>query len=337
MPAPMFVTVFMDVEDLISPESDDVARDCASILAEEGVQATLCVVGEKARLLRHRGRNDVIAAMRQHDIGLHTDFHSVHPTIAEAMAVRNWNEGVTEALRREQPGVVAIEQVFDSTPSCWGGPGNTWGPQVCGALTQLGIPAFVYAHTRVPEGGVHRFSECIAYPNGPGLTDGLYHDDAASVRERDALAARLRADVASGAVWQQVFLGHPTRILHDEFWDAPNFARGANPARSDWTAARQKPRTDIDRALKNLRLAAAMLRSLPGIELRTVREMNAELQTAPTSSLSIQERAQVWPEIESNLTGMKGWPILPRDFDVANIVELTHARLTTLQRIRPGR
>src|SRR5690242_21329348 len=112
MASTMYVTALMDVEDLVAPESDDVARDCAEILLEEGVPVTFCVVGEKARLLLQRGREDVIAAMKQHDIGLHTDFHSVHPTIAEAMAVRDWKEGVAEAIRREKPGVESIEQVF---------------------------------------------------------------------------------------------------------------------------------------------------------------------------------------------------------------------------------
>ena len=79
----MYATLLMDVEDLIDPESDDIAKICAEILLEEGVQATMCIVGEKARLLRKRRRVDVIEALSKHDIGYHTDLHSVHPTIAE--------------------------------------------------------------------------------------------------------------------------------------------------------------------------------------------------------------------------------------------------------------
>ena len=332
MAAPMAVTAFMDVEDLIAPEADDIARDCAQILLEEGVQVTFCVVGEKARLLRQRGRLDVIAALREHDIGLHTDFHSVHPTIAEAMAVRDWEDGVAEALERERPGIGAIEQVFGAAPSCWGGPGNTWGPQVCGALTQLGIPAFVYAHTLIPEGGLHRFSDCIAYPNGLSLSDGNYQNDAVAEWERDLLADRLQADADAGVNWQQVFLGHPTRILHEEFWDAPNFARGANPPREEWKPARRKSQPDLDRALANFRRAVQMLRSLPGIELRTIRQMNTVLESTPATALNAEEQSNVWPRIQANLETMKTWPIMPPDFDVANILALTRARLNTLQR-----
>ena len=332
MGSPMSVTVFMDVEDLVALESDDVARDCAEILSQEGVPATFCVVGEKARLLLQRGRDDVISAMARHDIGLHTDFHSVHPTIAEAMADRDWDEGVAEAERMERPGAEAIERVFGRPPSCWGGPGNTWGPQVCEALTRIGIPAFVYAHTEIPEGGVHRFAGCIAYPNGPSLNDGDYHDDAKAELQSERLALRVNAETAAGARWQQVFLGHPTRLLHEEFWDAGNFAQGANPCRDKWKPARQKSPEDLRRALANFRRAARMLGSLPGIEIRTLSEMNVEFQSAATSSISPLEREAVWPRIERNLQGMKGWPIFPPDFSADNIAALTYTRLNTLRR-----
>jgi len=327
----MFVTALMDVEDLVAPESDDIARKCAEILSEEGVAATLCVVGEKARLLRQRGRDDVIDALRRHDIGLHTDFHSVPPTIAAAMAVRDWEDGITEAMRSEGPGAAAIESVFGSVPSCWGGPGNTWGPQVCAAIRTLGIPAFVYAHTQVPGGGVHRFAGCLAYPNGPSVSDTNYQEDATAEQDRERLADRLKTAAAAGSAWQQVFLGHPTRILHEEFWDAPNFLGGANPPRSAWRPARQKSPADLQRALDNFRRAARMLRSLPGIEMRTIRQMNAHFEGAAGSALTAQQQAEVWPGIERNLADMKGWPILPPDFDAANILNLTRARLNTLE------
>jgi hypothetical protein len=34
-------------------------------------------------LWERRGRWDVIGAVAQHDVGLHTDHHSVHPTASE--------------------------------------------------------------------------------------------------------------------------------------------------------------------------------------------------------------------------------------------------------------
>src|ERR1051326_5054255 len=253
----------MDVEDLVAEEADDIARTCAEILLQEEVQATLCVVGEKARLLKKRGRGDVIAALKMHDLGVHTNLHSVHPTIAEFLGDKGWEDGVAEALKREAPGVKAINEVFGVTPSCWGGPGNTWGPQICEAMRQLRVPAFVYAHTRVPGGGVHRFGGIRAYPGGRSLNDGAYHDNAQAQAQRDRLEQQLQQDANAGLFWQEGFLGHPTRILHQEFWDAPNFALGATPPRKHWKPAERKSQADLDRALVNFREAICLLRSLP--------------------------------------------------------------------------
>ena len=329
----MYVTLLMDVEDLIAPEADDIARTCADILAEEGVRITMCIVGEKARLLARRGRADVIAALRQHDLGVHTDFHSVHPTIAEYLGDKGWEDGVAEALTRERPGIEAIRDVFGVEPSCWGGPGNTWGPQIGAAIRQLGVPAFVYAHTRVPQGGVHRFTDILAYPGGRALSDGRYHDDALAAEDRARLCRELQTDREAGVFWQEVFIGHPTRILHESFWDAANFADGANPPRDTWQPAPRKPQADLDRALKNFRESVRTLKALPGIELRTIREMNALLAEAPSAPLTEAEQTRIWPEIEKNLRGMTGWPILPRHFDVSRILAATRAQLPTLQRL----
>jgi hypothetical protein len=328
----MFVTAFMDIEDIVNPDSDEAARDCAEILSQAGLRATMCVVGEKARLLLKRGRDDVIAALSEHDIALHSDCHSVHPTIAEAMEARSWDEGVDEAIQMEQPGVLAIERAFGRPPSCWAGPGNTWGPQLCDALKHLGLPAYAYGQTVVPDGGVHRFGGRIAYPNGPALSDAAYPDDAESERQRDVLAARLEAEAAAGMRWQQVFLGHPSRILHEEFWDAPNFAGGANPPRDLWLSARRRSEHDFRRALANFQRGVRMLASLPFIELCTIAEMNPRLARAASSPLTDHEINVVWPRIEGNLKAMRHWPIFPPDFYATNITALTRARIHTLER-----
>jgi len=329
----MYVTLMMDVEDLVSPDSDDAARDCAEILTREGLQATMCVVGEKARLLRARRREDVIDALKRHDIGLHTDLHSVPPTVAEYLSDKGWDDGVAEAVARERPGADSIRNVFGTEPSCWGGPGNTWGPQICGALQQIGVPAFVYSYTAVPDGNPHRFAGVLAYPGGRSLGDGLYHDDTAASERLGQLVDDLQRDSKAGLFWREVFVGHPTRIMHEEFWDGRNFADGAKPPREAWTPAKRKPEADYRRALANFRHAVCTLRELPGIEITTIREMNARLSELRSQLLPTEEAAQVWPGIEESLRKMAGWPILPKGLDMDRIVEETRQKLNTLRRI----
>src|SRR5271156_3540099 len=79
---PVYVVLWFDTEDYIEPAADDAALRIATELEKLGVRATFKVVGEKARVLESRGRTDVIRAMSRHDIGYHSNFHSVQPAPA---------------------------------------------------------------------------------------------------------------------------------------------------------------------------------------------------------------------------------------------------------------
>src|SRR5437764_3290670 len=78
--------LWFDTEDYLLPADDDAAKRLAEMLTQKGVRATFKVVGEKARVLEKRGRIDVIEALKKHDIGYHSNFHSVHPTPSEYLA-----------------------------------------------------------------------------------------------------------------------------------------------------------------------------------------------------------------------------------------------------------
>src|SRR6266436_6425181 len=80
--AKVYVVLWFDTEDYILPASDDAALRVAEFLHREGVRATFKVVGEKARTLERRGREDVINALKKHEIGYHSNWHSVQPSPA---------------------------------------------------------------------------------------------------------------------------------------------------------------------------------------------------------------------------------------------------------------
>src|SRR6185436_10427056 len=98
------VILWFDTEDYLLPADDDACKRLAEMLTERKIRATFKVVGEKARVLEKRGRRDVIDALKQHDIGYHANFHSVHPTPSEYLADCGWSDGITEFVRREGEG-----------------------------------------------------------------------------------------------------------------------------------------------------------------------------------------------------------------------------------------
>src|SRR5213595_1703904 len=80
------VILWFDTEDYLLPADDDATKRLAQMLTDRGIRATFKLVGEKARVLARRGRRDVIAALKKHDIGYHANFHSVHPAPSEYLA-----------------------------------------------------------------------------------------------------------------------------------------------------------------------------------------------------------------------------------------------------------
>src|SRR6266403_482142 len=80
--SPVYVVLWFDTEDYIEPAADDAALRIANDLTGMGVRATFKVVGEKARVLESRGRKDVVHALAAHNIGYHSNFHSIQPVPA---------------------------------------------------------------------------------------------------------------------------------------------------------------------------------------------------------------------------------------------------------------
>jgi hypothetical protein len=330
----MYITLLFDVEDIITREADDITRTIAEIVAAEGLRATFCVVGERALQWKQRGRADVIRALQFHDVGFHTMGHSIHPTVLEYLAGRGWEDGVEEVVRRERPGVEALRDAFGRPPSCWGGPGNSWGPQVNEAMGRLGVPAVVYAQTRVPRGDVHRFCGELCFPSCCSLRDGEYHVAAAWKENLRQVLEELQCRRVDGAQWTEVFLGHPSRILNEEFWDGPSFTAGRTTPRDQWVPPRRKSDADLAAALANLRQTVRSIASAAGIDVRTVREMNEMLRSAREEQLSSEELQEIGPIIDGNIVGMGRWVILPVGLDLSSVRELTRERLGTLRRLR---
>ena len=75
-------------------EDHDSLLRLAKLLTAKKIRGSFCMVGEKARVLRERGRTDVLKALEPHEIGFHSRDHSVHPTIAPRCEELGWTAGL---------------------------------------------------------------------------------------------------------------------------------------------------------------------------------------------------------------------------------------------------
>jgi peptidoglycan/xylan/chitin deacetylase (PgdA/CDA1 family) len=216
--AKMFLVVNFDVEDYITPEPeriDDIPKWLAEIMSEEGVTGTFFVIGEKARSLEKRGRRDVIAAMAKHDIGCHTNFGSIHPTVTEQLEKANWENGLRQMFGQESAGVKELERIFRIRVKTLARHGGSYGPQLIGALGKMNV-GYAGSPVSLPGKNVVWFCNTLNfYGQYDGFDDTYYRDDLF-----EPLFDKLKAELPAVARTVDVlpfFAGHPTKIRTEQF------------------------------------------------------------------------------------------------------------------------
>jgi hypothetical protein len=274
------VILWFDTEDYLLLADDDACKRLATLLSERGIRATFKVVGEKARVLESRGRRDVIAALKKHDIAYHANLHSVHPTPTEYLADRGLLDGMNEFTRREGGGAADVRRVFSvRTLSCYGQPGSSWAPQAIAALSAIGVaphgvPCYVDEgdHVGLDEKPFWYAGALNVYRLGKNCTRMDLHDPGAlkpANQKVTAIAERLRGE---GGGLVSIYY-HPCEWVHQQFWDGVNFSRGANPPREQWRPPPQRPPAETDDAFRRFGAYIDHIRSIPGVRFVTASEL----------------------------------------------------------------
>jgi len=269
------VVICFDVEDYTSPESvgmDDIPKWLAEIMTEEGVTGTFFVIGEKARMMEKRGRKYVIEAMTKHDIGSHTNYGSIHPTVTEILENASWEEGNEIMLKNESAGMDDLERIFGQRPANLARHGGSYGPQLTGALSQLEA-GYVYSPISLPGHNVVWFCNTINF-HGEGdfgfFDNAYYRDDLFNpmLEALDSIFPVSIEDIDMVAF----FANHPSKVRSIQFWDF-NYYKGANPGPEDWKTPELRPLESMKTAQKNFRRLIRYLKSRDDIELTTYREL----------------------------------------------------------------
>jgi len=281
-PATVDVLLWFDTEDYLLPADDDATKRLAEMLTERKIRATFKVVGEKARVLEKRGRRDVIAALKKHDIGYHANLHSVHPTPSEYLAECGLLDGIAEFVRREGGGAADVRHIFGvKTLACYGQPGSSWAAQAIAGLKQIGVaphgvPCYVDDgnHVGLNHQPFWYAGALVVYEMGPNVTRMGLHDPGAvepANQEVSAIADRLRAQ---GGGLISIYY-HPCEWVHQRFWDDVNFRRGANPPREEWQPPPQRPADETEGAFRRFAEYLDHMRALPGVRFVTASELPA--------------------------------------------------------------
>jgi hypothetical protein len=303
--APVYVVLWFDTEDYILPQSDDAAKRLAVFLTQEGVPGTFKIVGEKARTLQRRQRQDVIAALTQHDIGYHSNTHSQHPTVAEYESNLDWDTGVEEFNRRERPGFDDVAHIFRKTPVAYGQPGVSWAPEAYPALQKWGVRVYLDEGQQVGlrsrpfwyGGLLNIFNTKEGEQLRPN--DEWSNLDMAKVRFQDTYVAMTSRK--SGGLVSVYF--HPCEFVHKEFWDGVNFRDGANPPPDQWKVPEMKTPAQTEKAFQYFEDLVRFLKSFPRVQFLTASQAADRFHDrAQMHVFSTEEVATIAGQVDSNVT-----------------------------------
>ncbi|QHT69991.1 hypothetical protein GXP67_26775 [Rhodocytophaga rosea] len=316
----MDIYLWFDTEDYLLPASDDAALRLATMLSNEGIKSTFKVVGEKARTLEKRGRQDVIDALKKHEIGYHSNWHSVHPTPAQYLSALGWEEGIDEFVRREESGVKDLERIFGQHPSCYGQPGSSWGPQSFGALQQMKIPVYLDAGSHL------NLNDQPLWYGGILTIFHLQHTLRAELggkkdlqeAKKVFLAAKQKVLSQGGGAVHIYY--HPCEWVHEEFWDGVNFSNGENPGREEWKLPRQKTPQQTEVAFETFHNYLKWIKQQTNVRFLTARDGLALYEDKSLKhSFTHQELDEIARSISDSIT-----------FQVRNQFSLSAAEIFTL-------
>ena len=220
----MQVVLSFDTEDSVTPEAVDAEKFWAEELSARGMRGSFQCVAEVIRSLRRRHREDVIEAIGRHEIGYHTDQHSVPPIPPVALEGVGLAEGIEWVFRREAAGWALVMETFRRIPISYTPPGDSWTPHVLLAFAAAGVKVWSAC---VPTKNLSPCWYCGLLCLDYDLAFDSFMGEEAAEEERfkrkfeDTLARKAQDGV-------MVLYTHPCRLVTTRFWDRPLY-HGAPP------------------------------------------------------------------------------------------------------------
>lgn len=277
----MYVTLHFDVEDTLYPadaRTDDAPGWIAQALSKAGLRGTFHVIGDKARSMVQRGRLDVLAAMAEHDISLHTDSNN-HPVVPEIVEQCGWADGVERLVEYEQRAADALKRAFWRPAVATSRHAVFTSPQSHGAAAEMGLP-YVYSWAYWPgHAGPVWYAGALSFPTHSGSGDApgchlslgleaaLSSDDAFEEKMR-GLREELARRAAAGVECLTLFVAHPVRIVVKGWTEDELYANGRNRTLEELGYAYEvRTAAEVDRAKQNFQRFCEVLRGVKDVQV----------------------------------------------------------------------
>jgi hypothetical protein len=295
----MLAFLKFDDEDTYYPPEyrlDDVSKWLAEIMTESGITGSMCVMGARARMLKERGRDDVLAAMAKHELVSH-QAANVRPELVEILSDKEWHDGVDAAREYEDRVVKDFDFAWGRAPQGLSRHNVQWGPQHVALAGEKGL-YYQGNLTAVPEteqpcwyaGAVclpcHNFDPVsgneVEITPEIGIGDMYYSCDDAFEKRFQRMQRYVDACAERGVEFIHLFGCHPSRILNRGFIEGRCLAGGLN--RTPQEVGFLYGVIDADeeeRVKKNFRRVCEWIRDHPSLDCKSGAEIAKAFSTQP--------------------------------------------------------
>ena len=237
----MVTVVFSyDTEEYQAPWADEATKVWTDLLTKYNLRGCFCIVGEKARVLRDRNRQDIIDALKEHEINYHSNLHSVHPTHAEYLNELSWDDGVRRCLMEETIGISDLWHIMERRPTAYCKPGNSWGPQVAYSMSILGLPVFTDAPIEFSPGHPMWFCNQLCLKYHLSFEESMNTNNLFEHMKNNFLNT-----YTSRTDGYLIMYSHPCCMMASAFGDVLNFKDGKNTPKAQWAPIPKRPKADV--------------------------------------------------------------------------------------------
>lgn len=251
-----------DTEDYTNPAADETILRLAETLRAENIRASFNIVAALAEALVERGRQDILDALRYHEINYHSFRHSWHPVPVEYSDTSDWDGPYQNLVSEEGPGIDIVKRVFQrdrlfvAVP-----PGNCVTAQALFAYPKMGLPMCV---SSFPLRGTP--GQTIYYCGSLYVENNAFWD---SLLLREGLAGLLEK-VAEWRTWERlVICMHPNITYYKTFWDGENLNGGNHVTWGQWRLAERRPPEVIEQFYADFTEAVRTLKRDPHFTFTT--------------------------------------------------------------------
>ncbi len=255
-----------DTEDFVNKDAAEGILRCANLLDKHSVVGSFNVVALLALALKEWHREDIIEALKSHEITSHSYGHSIHPTICEYTDTEDFNEGLEEFLKREGEAAEILKTVFekDYLPAACP-PGISTSYLAHYGYAKMGIKVYDgdFATDMKRLRPVH-FCNVLAIDYTWGLEDYLF------TMSKEEIKKALH-EVTDGKELV-VFWHHPAMAYVSEFYDELNY-KGVNTEPENWVMSTPRSKEDIERFYENFDYLLTLIKEDPNLRLTTYEEL----------------------------------------------------------------